>query len=148
MKTEPLHELNRECVALATYLTGYPPANYLAQKYREAHEKSGRFTARGHFDAYLLRWAARGPRRAALADAYACWFARRSAVRRKLILLMAIMESGPPRLGFSDRAVTGFPLRLAARGAGFALRLLTGLVALAPVHLVLGLYEGRAGGSR
>lgn len=144
-------ETARECAALAAYLTGAAPDSYIARKYHEAHAASDRFQPRGRFDALLVRWATRGPGWASLTDTYACLFARRSALRKKLILLMAILESSAPRFGFSDRAdagsAAGFWLRLAARGVGFGLRLLAASVALAPLHLVLG-NDGPPGRSR
>ncbi|MGH9816892.1 MAG: hypothetical protein ACRD6I_12515, partial [Candidatus Acidiferrales bacterium] len=144
-------ELGRECAVFARYLTGAAPAEYLARKYREAHAVSERFSARGAFDAKLLRVAAGGPGRAAVADAYACLLARRSALRKKLILLTAILESSPASCGWKDQAdagsAAGFVLRLLARGAGFAVRLLAGMATLGPLHLLKGNSDARGGRS-
>lgn len=144
-------ELGRECAVFARYLTGAAPAAYVARKYREAHAVSERFAARGAFDAKLLRVAARGPGRVAVADAYACLLARRSALRKKLILLTAILESSPASCGWNDQAdagsAAGFALRLLARGVGFAVRLLAALVTLGPLHLIMGSSGVRAGRS-
>ncbi|MGH9795350.1 MAG: NAD-dependent epimerase/dehydratase family protein [Candidatus Acidiferrales bacterium] len=135
-------DLARECDAFARYLIGAGPAEYVARKYREAHAVSGRLAARGRFDALLVRVAARGPVRAAVADAYACLLARRSALRKKLILLAAILESSPSNCGWKDQAdagsVAGFALRLLGRGAGFAVRLAAALVTLGPLHVLMG----------
>ncbi len=138
-------DLARECDAFARYLIGAVPAEYVARKYREAHAVSGRFAARGRFDALLVRVAARGPVRAAIADAYACLLARRSALRKKLILLAAILESSPANCGWKDQAdagsAAGFTLRLIRRGVAFALRLAAAVVTLGPLHVLMGTGE-------
>jgi hypothetical protein len=69
-------------------------------------------------------------------------FARRSALRRKLILLLAILESCAPERGFLD-AVEPTPLvlvalRLVGRGALFVIRLLAAALVFLPLQLALG----------
>ncbi len=135
-------DLARECDAFARYLIGAVPADYVARKYREAHAVSERFAARGRFDALLVRVGSRGPMRAAVADAYACLLARRSALRKKLILLTAILESSPANCGWKDQAdagsAAGFTLRLIGCGVGFAVRLAAAVVTLGPLHALMG----------
>ena len=47
------------------------------------------------FDTWLLEYAHRGGRALALADAYSRRWAPASALRRRLVLLLAVVETGP-----------------------------------------------------
>ncbi len=145
--------LARECQVFCRYLVGREPAEYVARKYAEAHGGAGswsapvpfesacRFAARDGFDAALLGVAARGPAWTSLADSYASMAARRSALRRKLVLLAAILESCDASQGFRD-SVDDTPAAaviLAGMGRGllFAPRLLAAAVLFAPMQALL-----------
>jgi hypothetical protein len=151
MDTQPTPA--RECEVFCRYLVGRAPDEYVARKYAEAHATGSatgraapapplRFAPASAFDAALLRFAARGPAWTSLADSYACIAARRSAMRRKLVLLAAILESCDASHGFrdgvDDTAAAAVILGGAARGLLFAMRLLLAAILLGPLHLALG----------
>ena len=78
-----------------------------------------------------------------MADAYASVFFRRSALRKRLVLLLALLETRGPFYVAIDRVPDGSRPRLlaglAVAASGSLLRLLAGTIVLAPVRLVLAL---------
>lgn len=89
--------LERECIVFTRYLTGQRPDQYVVDRYVEAHAlrpglAAGPATA---FDRLLAGLAARHPLAARLADAFAGVFDRRSLLREKLVVLLAILETSP-----------------------------------------------------
>lgn len=134
--------LARECEVFCGYLTGVKPNAYVQGKYSAAHGAIHRFQGKGRFDQFLLNFATRSPALARLGDTYASLAARGSSLRRKLVLLVAILESCPPERGFRETVdATSQPLlylKTAGRGALFLLRLLLSVIVLLPFHLALG----------
>lgn len=142
MSPAPSSALSRECEVFSRYLAGRPPDNYILEKYVEAHRVAPDYSCGSRFDRLLVRCAAAGIAGASFADAYASLFARRSTLRRKLILLLAILESCAPARGFLD-AIEPTPLaflslRLAGRGLLFLIRVAAAAVFLLPLQLALG----------
>lgn len=134
--------LRRECEVFCRYLIGRAPSDYILEKYTGAHARAAEYSYASAFDTALLNFAVRGPAFARVADSYACLFARYSALRRKLILLFSILESASPQHGFSE-AVDGSAqpvlfLKIAFRGALFALRLALACVLFVPMRIALG----------
>ncbi len=134
--------LARECRTFCRYLTGRLPDGYVTEKYAEAHRVVADYSRGSRFDRLLVGFAAGGSARASFADSYASLFARQSLLRRKLILLLAILESCAPARGFLDaiEPVSRFvlSLRLLARGALFLIRVLAAAVFLFPLQVALG----------
>jgi hypothetical protein len=91
----PRDTFNRECQVFSAYLLGVPPTAFVLGKYAVAHRVSTEFASGGEFDDFLVRAAARHRVFARMADAYARVFAPGSLLRRKLILLLAILETCP-----------------------------------------------------
>lgn len=129
--------LEREARVFSTALVGAPPTAYVVRHYVRGNESLALAPAAG-FDAALVAIARRAPWLTRTADAYAGLFARRATLRRKLTLLLALLESvAPSDTAFAARA--GSPAatacRLAATATGaLALALLAALV-LAPLQL-------------
>jgi len=142
--------LARECEVFCRYLIGRAPSSYVAQKYAAAHAHDARYSAGSTFDRALLVLARLSPLSAQFVDAYASLAARSSLLRKKLVLLVAILESCDPSHGFDDRVndtASGVViLRMAWRGSLFALRLLLAALILVPVHFICGV--GGALGAR
>ena len=142
MSAEERNVLYRECNAFSHYLVGCPQNAYVLGKYIEAHRVAPDYTSGSRFDRLLVNIAASGTLGASLADSYACLFARRSMLRRKLILLLAILESCAPARGFLDaiEPVSRFllSLRLLGRGLLFLIRVAAATVFLLPLQLLLG----------
>jgi hypothetical protein len=133
--------LDRECVTFARYLTGQVPTGYVLGKYRDAHVRSSPFqgipTA---FEDWLVRAARSGTFGISLVDAYTAVFLRKALVRKKWVLLIAILESSPAMSYFDspDVARRGIVVaRLSLRCMAFALALCVSVVIVGPVHLAL-----------
>jgi hypothetical protein len=116
-------DLAQECDVLCRYLVRQPAAPDVVASYLRAHT-IGSVASDGTtpaVDQALLSLARMGPRRARLADSYAAVFARSGVVRRKVILLVAILESRGATAAALDTAVPGSRLMWIAELAGHAL---------------------------
>lgn len=133
--------LDEECRVFCRYLLGEAPTPYVLSKYRAAHEAHRLEDTASPFDFLLIRVARRSPWWARLADTYAALCYNDGVLRKKLVLLLAILESSPPTNASIDAGASFTKGRyyalLVAKGAGFALRLLLAVVVFLPRHLVL-----------
>lgn len=133
--------LARECEVFVRYLTGVDADDYVRGKYLDAHAQGAVGGAADGFDAALVRWSAAGTTRARWIDGYARFFAKGGLLRRKLVLLLAILESRAPSDALVDRVEpgsrAGFLVRMTAEMALFALRLAGAALVLIPVRLAL-----------
>lgn len=138
--------LARECDIFCRYFAGQPATSFVAQKYTEAHARDRRYEPQNAFDRILLGWAAASPLAAQWCDSYACLFARGSLLRKKLVLLAAILESSAPEHGFDEQIqdvrAAEVILRMAGRGMLLAVRLAVALLFIAPVHFVCAVRGG------
>jgi hypothetical protein len=87
-----MDRLERECRCFALYLTGQPASDYLVLKYKDFHDSSPEVANSDSFDEFLIERAVRGPFWTRLADCYASRFRKTSAIRKKLVLTLAILE--------------------------------------------------------
>jgi hypothetical protein len=137
------HKLARECAIFTRHITGAAAPDYVVTCYIAAHERGSVQPPRGvdALDALLLRVATAAPPLTPVADIYARFSRKGGALRRKLVLLAAILESaGPTQLAFEPPPRSGgrrVLAALAARGALFALQAAAALVLLGPPHLIL-----------
>ena len=107
MKTAVLDDkiLDRECSVFSIYLIGEPPSEYVKRKYREAHQTGLLLDAAAQpAEDFLVRVASIGPWSAKIIDAYTRIFRPFSTVRKKLVLLLAILESCAPSHARLDSA--------------------------------------------
>lgn len=134
--------LRQECHAFSRYLTGAKPDAYVVRKYNDAHHKVADFSPASRFDRFLVRFAVTRKIFTKLADCYARLFASESALRKKLILLTAILESAAPfdrPFALQDaKSIFAVVPRCALRGFSFLLGLLAAAIVLGPVRLFLG----------
>ncbi len=127
------------------YLVGVDPSTHQVQRYGECIEKLGIFPS-GRFDRLLMRCAGWRLPGLSCADAYASFFAKTSTLRKRLVVALALLESGPPSCDVIDRPSS--PGRLAAltvvggHAMVTALSLSVGTLLLAPFHVFL--RDGRA----
>ncbi len=142
--------LAAECELFCRYLSAGAPTPYVLGKYAAACELRGTRAGSGELDRRLLAFARRGPTATRIADVFARFLAPRSDLRRRLVLLLAILESTPAAEELDrieptpPRAVV---LGLVPRLLGSALCLALGLLLLGPLLLVHGRgAAGRAGG--
>jgi hypothetical protein len=134
-------DLDRECLAIARYLTGQTPNAYVLGKYRDAHARHPRLEARAPADRFLLRIARSSPAGAWLVDCYTALFCRTASIRRKSVLVVALLESSAPAGDYFDAPETAsvprLVSRLAVRGVLFGAGVAGSMVLLAPIHALL-----------
>jgi len=143
-----------ECDVFSRYLVSRPPTDYVHEQYEMAVlardlANEAEFAA---FDRITLHLARRSVFFTRVADAYCAIFHRRGVLRRKLTLLLAILEHAPPSAALFDhpkiRGLIGIAINLLLLGTIFGLLLLLGIVLLLPSHLFCrGQAEGTSKGS-
>lgn len=101
--------LGRECVVFCQYLTGTKPNEYVIRKYEAAHRVGSVGGAGGHdpFDILLLKLARINPLATRVVDTYAALSFESCLLRRKLVLLLAILESCAPSHSYLDAVDKG-----------------------------------------
>ena len=134
--------LEHECALFARHLTSLPPSNYVTAKYVAAHAQGlVELPAGDALDALLVRVAARGRARAAVADAYSRFSRPGGTLRRKLVLLAAIMESAPATYHAFEPPPPGRASltigRIALHGVIFGFVLVASVLVLGPAHVWL-----------
>ena len=134
-------ELARECEVFTRHIAGRAPTPYVARRYAEAHAVLGGMEPRDGHGRWLLRVARSGPVACRVSDAWARLAAPRSALRKKLVVLLAILEVSPPFAAELDQP-RGGPLlewtRIAVSGMATLLALAVALVLFLPVRLAGG----------
>lgn len=134
--------LDRECAVFCRYLIGQEPNEYVKEKYRAAHEGGSlRHTGECRADAFLVKVAGIGPWSTKIIDAYTRVFRPLSTVRKKLVLLLAILESCVPTHAYLDDVDAGSVpllfLRFVNRCVIFALAVTVGVLIILPAELML-----------
>jgi hypothetical protein len=139
-----MKQLERECRSFSQYLIGRPPSDYLLGKYIEAHQQGRIPQPDGAFDSFLVRVAARGPWLARLADSYASRLFRYGSLRKKLVLVLGLLECSPGSFELLDRVESGgfagTIARLAWRTAAYAAMLALSLVLFVPARLWMSVF--------
>lgn len=147
-------QLVPECGTFARHLTGEPPDAYTVEKYVAAHHaRPDDLTGPdSEFGRILLRLARRSPRWTWLVDCHVRVTAPDSLVRRKLVLLVALLECVPtgaarfrPTSEASGGRVVG---RIAVRGITFSAGVLASFLVLLPVRAGLAALGALRGGGR
>ncbi|MFN8178462.1 MAG: hypothetical protein U0167_11045 [bacterium] len=128
---------------LTRHLAGVAPSPYVVAQYVRAHEagRSGPVRSVDDEDDPLVLAARGGPFGARLADAWAAAFDRTGPLRRKLVLLLALLESGRES-DLLDRpgagGISAFLRATTFRAAGYGLTLLAATFVVGPRVLVAG----------
>jgi len=127
----------REGRKLGRYLGGVDPGAYVLSKYADFHARRPALAA-GLLDRTLLWSALRVPLGVRLADVYSARLHKNSVLRRKLVLMLALLECTPPSSRVFDRPVHSGRVVAAAdlvlRAAVEAIVLVTAMVVFGPVH--------------
>lgn len=133
-----LDALDSECSTFTRLLTGRNPNAYVLAKYRSAHAMTDVGTAHDLFDTWSVSSARRSVAMARLADGYCRLRRPDGTLRRKLVLMLAILETAPPYFAALDRQPPRSGLRaiwqLIVQGFTGVACVAAGLVAFAPVH--------------
>ena len=144
-----MDQLERECRCYTKYLIGESPSAYVIEKYKQFHQNSGGIASSelDSFNRHLLEISARGPKWARIADSYATRFRKGSALRKKLVVVLGILECTPPSYEKLDAVPSGglpaIVVRLTFEGFRYGLCLLLGTVLFTPVRL-FGALSGKA----
>jgi NADH dehydrogenase len=134
--------LTREAQAFTRHLIGKEPGAEVASHYAAGVKARGLLGSGDRFDRFTLAAAGKGGLICRLADAYCGLFHRRGLLRRRLILLMAILEQAPATHAAFDRSSSRGPLAalagLAAAGVGAVVFAGLGAAVFLPARLALG----------
>ena len=143
----PDERLEQEGRVLGRYLAGGIIPAHLVARYAD-HVSATEIPGRDQLDRTLLRAAQFGGAVTRMADAYARWLRPTGALRRRLTILCALVESSPPY-----HIELGAPREGSRRGSAAALvviglmggvTLFGAVLLFGPVHLVLlALRKGR-----
>jgi hypothetical protein len=142
-------ELRRECRVFCRYLIGREPSAYIVAKYVSGHASWPEAVRDDALDRALLACASTAPWMTGVADTYAALARRQAVLRRKLILLLAILENAADTHTACDtpiasgRAAT--VARIAVSGLAWTGRVLVSVVVFGVVHLVTATTGGRRG---
>ncbi|WHZ16164.1 MAG: hypothetical protein OJF52_003013 [Nitrospira sp.] len=137
----PQPNLNRECELFSEYLIDLRPSDYVLRKYQEAHHLGHPFAGRPVqlFDHILMRLALRHAFILRLADTYSGLFYKEALLRRKLVLLLAILECSPGAFDRLDRpelhAQPTLYRLLVIKGFALAATALLAVLLLAPIQV-------------
>jgi len=133
--------MKSECVVFTRYLLGCPAQPYVVQKYTDAHRVSAVFSTGSRFDDLLVRVASVHPALTRLADSHARMFVPTGLLRKKLVLLLAILETSAPSCHLIDAVDRGgkavLLFRLFVKGMAFVLNVLVGAVLFLPLQMIL-----------
>lgn len=134
-----MQQLERECQTYVRYLCGQNPSSYLTEKYLDFHQQNGAGLELDEFDRFLVRFSSRSLLCARLADSYARVFRKESAVRKKLILVLGLLECAPDTFQKLDRVPAGGFLGgvflLAVSSAKFILSVIASTIILLPARV-------------
>jgi hypothetical protein len=136
----------REARTFARYVVGGEASPWLVERYARAHDTRPQLRAATTFDRWQAWLAARHPIATLLMDGPGRFVAPRSLLRRKLILVTALLEVAPGAHRWFDGAPGGVlrqGAHLVARGALLIAVVLVGLPILAALWTVAFLAGGR-----
>ncbi len=109
------------------------------EKYWDFHQHSEAAKELDTFDRFLVAASVRGPLWVRLSDSYASRFRKDSALRKKLILTVALLECTAPSFESLDRVPAGgsvgAALRIGWSALGYAASLLVAAIIFTPVRL-------------
>ena len=146
---ENVEMLAAECRIFSRYLLGADAPRDVVSAYQRAHDVGAVATgAPRPIDRALMRVALWGPVFAQAADGYAATFSRASLLRRKLVLLLAILESRRDTPAALDTAVPGsratWVLGICVRAVGRVLVTCLAALLIAPLWAWYRVIDGHA----
>jgi hypothetical protein len=133
-------ELAEECRVFCRYLAGVEATEDVVRAYQRAHDVSSlKLNAATPMDRALLQLASGSTTLTRIADSFAAPLVPGGALRRKLVLLLAILESRGASASQVDHAVPGSRLIWVAgaafHGAAWFARLVVAALLLVPLRL-------------
>jgi len=133
--------LIRECKTFSAYLVNQTPSLYIQEKYIDAHKKRAYDLqyAMSPFDRMIIKAARLSPFVTKLVDIYSRYFLRYSVFRKKLVLLLAILENSAPYHTYFDSANCSnkalLIIKIFWRVSCFPFFLLVSIPILGPLHI-------------
>jgi hypothetical protein len=140
----PEDRLSGECHIFCRYLIDQAPNHYVLQKYKDGHRARSlsRNFAPNRFDQTLVRIAAINTFATRIVDTYTRVFFKTAVIRKKLVLLLAILESCAPthsRLDAAEsRARPMLFMSILQKLLFFSVALFFSAIVLMPLRLALG----------
>jgi len=133
--------LHKECEMFCSYLINQKPSKYVREKYQDAHIKGSiRLHTESGFDKLLMGAAVINPFFVKLVDVYTGLFSKRALFRKKLILLLAILESSAPSCHYLDSITTSNKailfLKMFQNVMFFTGSLVLSIIIFMPLHLI------------
>ena len=127
--------LRTECEVFTRYLIDEPPSAHVVASYVRAHSVADLAPPDGvlALDHAAMRWARRGGLSLRLADVNARFFRKGGYLRRKLVLLLALIETDTAGRRRADRPSAAGPVALFFRMAVWGVVAGTLLVVSVPV---------------
>lgn len=145
MVESPTHDADvAECRTFGRYLSGAEPTEYATRCYLRLLPSAAVPEGANSLliERALVAAGRVGPLPLRIADAYARFLVPRSLLRRRLILLLAILEnSAPAERTFNSGAEQSLPVlaaQLVVALVASGLCLVAGVIAFGPVHIVSG----------
>ncbi len=137
--TTTVEPIARECATFCRYLLNQEPEPYVVAKYVDGHARLGsRLAAEDDPAGWLVALACRGKFTARVVDTYTRVFRPASNFRRKITLLIAILETAP---GTDARFRSAAPISPVAFLARFVPRALAFAAYLALAIIVIGPFD-------
>lgn len=133
-----------ECRVFCRYLTGQLPDRYISRKYAEAFSPRQPLSQdlQSGFDALLVRLAVIHPLFTRTVDVFSRIFYTDSSLRKRLVLLLALLESQASTavvLDYPDKTtITGFMFAMTIQVTVSVLLLGLAMLILLPLKLLLG----------
>lgn len=149
--------LRSELAVFGRYLVGRDPGAYALSWYTTWHRGGGasEVAHAARIDRALVAFARVHPLLTRVADAYGVRFRRAGLLRRKLVLVLALIECSPGNWRTVEEpgggGRVGATFRIALRGLTESLALIAGAIVLLPVHgacAILPAPDASAGGAR
>ncbi len=141
LPAETQDRFESECQTFTRYLTGREATPYVIEKYRQLHAGIALGSA-DELDRKLVEVAARGPWRSQLADAFARRFRPFGPLRRKLALLLAVLEHSPEYYADMTHGTSGNRfialLSMSFSGLRWLIFTLAGILRFLPAHIAAG----------
>ena len=138
-----MDNITQECLVFCRYLSGVSPDNYILKKYHDANKINGEDISviRKHILKSILITLARiHPLFTQIVDTYAVFLFKNAIIRKKLVLLLAILESCPPKKykfdSIDQHSRFVLSLIILRKLLTFTLVLCFAIVILLPLHII------------
>jgi NADH dehydrogenase len=143
-KDEQIAILNKECEVFYSYLLHEKPDDYILRKYSEGNIKCGLEFSQDtpKFERMLVQLARLNTFFTKIVDTYTCFFLNCSLIRKKMTLLLAILECYDKTCTLIDsikpiRKIALYP-KIVLKGSFFAFTLLFSVIIFLPFHIAMG----------